>query len=44
MDGSETIAAIEAKKGIDLDIRQIMALIPHRFPMLMIDKIVGRRR
>ena len=27
--------------GIDLDTRAIMALIPHRFPMLMIDRIVG---
>ena len=27
------------EKGIDFDTRQIMALIPHRFPMLMIDRI-----
>jgi 3-hydroxyacyl-[acyl-carrier-protein] dehydratase len=38
MDGS-TITT-EGHQGIELDIRQIMALIPHRFPMLMIDRIV----
>ncbi len=28
-------------KGVDLDTKAIMALIPHRFPMLMIDRIEG---
>ena len=29
------------ERGIDLDTKQIMALIPHRYPMLMIDRIEG---
>ena len=35
MDGSQ----VQAQEGVTLDIRQIMSLIPHRFPMLLIDRI-----
>ena len=31
----------DSEPGIDFDTRAIMSLIPHRFPMLMIDRIEG---
>ena len=30
-----------AEKGVDFDIDQIKAMIPHRYPFLMIDRVLN---
>lgn len=36
----EASAARQEQMGIDIDIERILEMIPHRFPFLMIDKLV----
>jgi UDP-3-O-[3-hydroxymyristoyl] N-acetylglucosamine deacetylase/3-hydroxyacyl-[acyl-carrier-protein] dehydratase len=38
---TKTTEAVSVKNGIELDVMQVMRILPHRYPFLMVDKVLS---
>jgi UDP-3-O-[3-hydroxymyristoyl] N-acetylglucosamine deacetylase / 3-hydroxyacyl-[acyl-carrier-protein] dehydratase len=38
---TKTTEAVSAKNGAELDVMQVMRILPHRYPFLMVDKVLS---